>query len=51
MNQNWLNSFYANYNTFTGVQILWKFTCIKRMYLTYFPENIMGWQKLEHGKY
>ena len=44
MYQNWLNSFYANYNTFTGVQILWKFTCIKRMYLTYFSENIMGWQ-------
>ena len=51
MNQNWLNSFHANYNTFTSVQILWKFTCIKRMYLTYFSENIMGWQKLEHGKY
>ena len=51
MNQNWLNSFHASYNTVTGVQILWKFTCIKKMYLTYFSENIMGWQELEHGKY
>ena len=51
MNQNWLNSFRANYYTITGVQILWKFTCIKRVYLTYISENIMGWQKLEHGKY
>ena len=51
MNQSWLNSFHANYNTFTGVQILWNLICIKRMYLIYFSENIMGWQKLEHGKY
>ena len=51
MNQNRLNSYHANYNTITGVQNLWKFTCIKRMYLTYFSENIIGWQKLEHGKY
>ena len=51
MNQNCPNSFHAIYYTFTGVQILWRFTSIKRVYLIYFSENIMGWQKLEHGKY
>ena len=45
MNQNWHNSFHANYNTVTGVQILWKFTCSKRVYLTYISKKYYGMTK------
>ena len=51
MNKNWLNSFHADNDTVTGVQILCMFTYITRLYVAYFSENILGWQKLEHGEY
>ena len=41
MNKKWLNSFHEEYDTVTNVQLLCKFTYIKKMYVAYFFQKIL----------